>query len=88
MGGSEVLRYLDLELDVEARTCILRVLMQNQGRTMRTQDIYDEVWGPSRPGGGHTSLAVHIRSLRSKLGDSFDEPRYIRTVWGCGYCVG
>ena len=103
MGGSEVLRYLDLELDVEVRACtcagqpvrltprefdILRVLMQNQGRTMRTQDICDEVWGPSRPGGGHSSLAVHIRSLRSKLGDSFDEPRYIRTLWGCGYCVG
>ena len=74
MGGSEVLRYLDLELDVEARTCtcagqpvrltprefdILRVFMQNQGRTMRTQDIYDEVWGPSRPGRAHQPRRPH-----------------------------
>lgn len=32
------------------------------------------------------SVDVHIVSLRKKLGDSADAPRFIRTVRGTGYC--
>ena len=30
-------------------------------------------------------ITVHIRHLREKLGDSFERPKYIKTVWGVGY---
>ncbi len=25
--------------------------------------------------------------MREKMGDSFENPRYIKTVWGCGYKI-
>ena len=27
------------------------------------------------------------RHLREKMKDSFEKPRYIKTVWGCGYKI-
>ncbi|PAF43253.1 response regulator transcription factor [Helicobacter sp. 11S02629-2] len=34
---------------------------------------------------GLRSIDTHIRNLRSKLGDSAKEPKYIQSVWGIGY---
>lgn len=31
------------------------------------------------------TLDMHIRSLRQKLGDDAENPKYIRTVRGVGY---
>lgn len=31
------------------------------------------------------SIDTHIRNLRSKLGDSAKQPKYIQSVWGIGY---
>ena len=33
----------------------------------------------------NNTITVHIRHLREKLGDSFERPKYIKTVWGVGY---
>ena len=33
----------------------------------------------------HNTLARHVSSLRRKLGDAADRPRYIETVTGVGY---
>ena len=30
---------------------------------------------------------MHVRHLREKMGDSFEDPRYIKTVWGLGYKI-
>ena len=35
----------------------------------------------------NNTITVHIRHLREKMKDSFDEPRYIKTIWGCGYKI-
>ena len=35
----------------------------------------------------NNTITVHIRHLREKMGDSFEEPKYIKTVWGCGYKI-
>ncbi len=32
-----------------------------------------------------STVTVHIRRLRAKLGDDPSEPRFIETVWGVGY---
>src|SRR3954451_1356606 len=32
-----------------------------------------------------STVTVHIRRLRAKLGDDSDEPRFLETVWGVGY---
>lgn len=35
----------------------------------------------------NNTITVHIRHLREKMQDSFEEPNYIKTVWGCGYKI-
>ncbi len=32
-----------------------------------------------------STVTVHVRRLRAKLGDDVAEPRFIETVWGVGY---
>lgn len=52
---------------------------------MVTRDeIIASVWGEEFLGETRT-LDMHIRSLRQKLGDDAENPKYIRTVRGVGY---
>ena len=91
-----------LVLDLRARTCtmnerpvmltptefdVLRVLCEHRGEAVAAPEIYRQVWGEEVPAGGSGAIAVHIRHLREKLGDSFEKPKYIKTVWGCGYKI-
>ncbi|MFP5252197.1 MAG: response regulator [Actinomycetes bacterium] len=46
--------------------------------------LLEHVWGSAAYRDDHV-VAVHIANLRRKLGDTSDEPRYIRTVRGVGY---
>jgi DNA-binding response OmpR family regulator len=48
------------------------------------EQLLDRVWGSSAYRDDHV-VAVHIANLRRKLGDTSDEPRYVRTVRGVGY---
>jgi DNA-binding response OmpR family regulator len=63
---------------------ILFVLAKNAGHTVSREAIRRAVWGAT---GAPPSNIVdrHVRSLRSKLGDSWREPRYIATVRQHGY---
>ena len=63
---------------------ILFVLAKNAGHTVSREAIRRAVWGAI---GAPPSNIVdrHVRSLRSKLGDSWREPRYIATVRQHGY---
>jgi DNA-binding response OmpR family regulator len=45
-------------------------------------DVWDMNWF-----GSTKTLNVHIGWLRRKLGDDPDEPVYIRTVRGVGFCL-
>ncbi len=63
---------------------LLRVLMENAGRTLTRQQLLDWVWGESWVGDPRT-LDVHIHWLREKLEDNPRRPRYILTVRGVGY---
>ncbi len=63
---------------------LLRVLMENAGRTLTRQQLLDWVWGEAWVGDPRT-LDVHIHWLREKLEDNPKRPRYILTVRGVGY---
>lgn len=63
---------------------ILFVLASKPGQVLSREEIRRAVWGAT---GAPASNIVdrHVRSLRSKLGDSWRQPRYIATVRQQGY---
>jgi DNA-binding response OmpR family regulator len=48
------------------------------------EQLLDRIWGSSAYRDDHV-VAVHVANLRRKLGDTSDEPRFVRTVRGVGY---
>ncbi len=63
---------------------LLTLLMQRAGRIVTYEEILRHVWGAETQA-ARASVMLYVRYLRSKLGDSTDEPRYIATVRGVGY---
>ncbi len=59
---------------------LLRFLMENEGRVLSRERIFDVVWGMEYADIG--TVAVNIKNLRSKIDP---ENRHIITVWGVGY---
>lgn len=66
---------------------ILRILFQKRGRVVSAEDLFKEIWHEGYYDKKNNTISVHIRHLREKLGDSFEDPKYIKTVWGCGYKI-
>lgn len=65
---------------------ILRHLIFNAGRVVTHDSLLAAIWGTERGEEMDThTVKVHVRHLRSKLGDDVDSPRYIATVRGAGY---
>jgi two-component system response regulator ResD len=63
---------------------LLAHLAEHPGRVYSRDQLMEAVWG--EPFFEDTStVTVHIRRLRAKLGDDPAEPRFIETVWGVGY---
>lgn len=65
---------------------ILLLLAQNPNMVFSSEAIFERVWGLDSLGQDNTVM-VHIRRIRSKLGDMPRESKYIHTVWGVGYKV-
>jgi two-component system, OmpR family, response regulator RegX3 len=63
---------------------LLRLLMENAGTVISREELMEEVWDPNWFGPTKT-LDVHVSSLRKKIGDDPNEPRYIHTVRGVGF---
>ncbi len=63
---------------------MLCVLMEHEGIVLSRDALMDRVWGCEFDGENRT-VDVHIRTLRSKLGEA---GAYIRTVRGIGYKIG
>lgn len=66
---------------------ILQLLLENAGRVVSRQEIFDTVWGRGWFGSRNV-LDGHISNLRRKLGDSSTEPKYIIAVRGIGFRAG
>jgi two-component system, OmpR family, response regulator ResD len=63
---------------------LLAFLAAHPGQVFSRDQLMDAVWG--FPFYNDTStVTVHVRRLRAKLGDDSAEPRFIETVWGVGY---
>ena len=66
---------------------ILRLLVQERGRVLSIDQIYEAIWNMQAIGADNT-IAVHIRHIREKIEQNPREPRYLKVVWGTGYKVG
>ena len=66
---------------------ILTILCRNPGSTVSSEALFHGVWGEEYYSKNNNTITVHIRHLREKMGDSFECPKYIKTVWGVGYKI-
>ncbi len=66
---------------------ILRILCQRKGQVVSAEELFHLIWEEEYYTKNNNTITVHIRHLREKMGDSFENPKYIKTVWGCGYKI-
>ncbi len=98
----DVIVHSDLVLDIKAHKCILnerplsltptefsilQILCSKKGIVVSSEQLFHEIWGDEYFDKNNNTITVHIRHLREKMGDSFDNPKYIKTIWGCGYKI-
>ncbi len=96
-----VLEWRDLKLDPVTHTvwqgkrrldltrkefAILEYFMRHPGKVVSQEELLEHVWDMNANPFTNT-VRVHIRSLRKKLGDDAENPRYIKTVVGVGYSL-
>lgn len=74
---SQKLRRLELKL--------IRYLNANLGRTVSRDELLAQVW--KCPSMMTRTVDQTISSLRRKVGDDADRPRYVITVFGVGYML-
>ena len=65
---------------------LLHCLLQRHGQTVAPSLILKEVWG-YEPDDDIETIRVHVRHLRTKLEPDPRKPRFIKSVYGAGYCL-
>ena len=63
---------------------LLHLLITHPNRVFTREQLLEQIWGYAYLGETRT-VDVHIRSLRKKLEENPEKPRYIQTVRGIGY---
>lgn len=74
-----------LELTAKEMT-LLRYLITRQGAVVTRAELLWEVWGYRST--NTRTVDVHVATLRQKLGDDPQDPKYVLTVRGEGYRTG
>ena len=64
---------------------LLLYLARHSGTAVTRQELLKEVWGYETGGDASRTVDSHVKTLRLKLGDTADAPRFIQTVRGTGY---
>lgn len=97
--GENILSAADITLNVDSHEVLkdgqpleltlkefelLKLLILNSNRVVPRENLLGEIWGYDYMGETRT-LDMHIKTLRAKLGDDADNPRYIKTVRSVGY---
>lgn len=59
---------------------LLQYFMDNVGKVLPREMIFNHVWGSEY--GDIGTVAVNVKNLRNKLDE---DSRYIKTIWGVGY---
>ena len=66
---------------------ILEILCRNRGNVVSSEDLFHQIWKDEYYTKTNNTITAHIRHLREKMGDSYEKPKYIKTVWGYGYKI-
>lgn len=66
---------------------ILEVLLERKGEVLSGEELFHLIWEDDYYSKPTNTVTVHIRNLREKMGDSYEKPEYIKTVWGVGYII-
>lgn len=92
--------YKDLVLDLDSQNIrkggeiilltyteykILELFLSHPKKIYSLDNIYQSIWEEDAV--GDSTIMVHIKNLRKKLGDNSRNPQYIKTAWGKGYYV-
>ena len=64
---------------------LLRVLVENRGRTVPRETLLDRVWTDGAEYVEENALSVTVKRLRDKLEEMPSKPRLLKTVYGIGY---
>ena len=64
---------------------LLRMLVENRGRTLPRSLLVDRVWTDGAEYVDENALSVTVKRLRGKLEQDPANPEYIKTVYGIGY---
>ncbi|WP_425447302.1 response regulator transcription factor [Dethiothermospora halolimnae] len=83
IGGQVFLKGKKLALSKKEYK-LLKILLENKGRVMRKENLFNMVWGIDSFSEIST-LTVHINKLREKIEKNPKNPKSIITVWGVGY---
>lgn len=96
--SEHMLPYKDLVLDLDSQSVwkgeemisltrtefqILELFFSHPKKIYSVENIYQSIWQEEAV--GDSTIMVHIKNLRKKLGDSSRNPQYIKTAWGKGY---
>ncbi len=63
---------------------LLCMLIRERDRIIPREELLNVIWGFDFVGESRT-LDIHVRTLRQKLGDDAENPKYIKTVRNVGY---
>ena len=64
---------------------LLRLLVENRGRTLPRGLLVDRIWTDGAEYVDENALSVTVKRLRGKLEENPSKPRYLKTVYGIGY---
>jgi len=62
---------------------VLELFVTHPDRVFSKEEVFALVWKEQY--GDTTTVTVHVRKIREKLGDDTSAPVFIKTVWGLGY---
>lgn len=66
---------------------ILWIFCENKGNVVSSEQLFHKIWGDEYYSKNNNTITVHVRHLREKMGDTMDNPKYIKTVCGVGYKI-
>lgn len=98
----DILLHSGLEMDIHTHECLLNgkpltltptefsilyILLSRKGKVVSSEELFHEIWKDEYYSKSNNTITVHIRHLREKLGDTVENPKYIKTIWGVGYKI-